>query len=569
MQRGTPFVFHATVYAARPILRKGDGYIDPMVTPNAAGASVRIASGTLLSRMLGLGRSMLLVAAIGSTGIAADAFGTASQVTNVIYTLVATGVLSSVLVPQLTRASLRADGGAEYVNKLITLTLTGSVALCALIAALLPLLMGWLGSQWSAPGQLGLATGFAFWLLPQIIFFALYTVLGEVLNSRSRFGPYAWTPVLNNVVSIGGLVVFLWLMGADPNGQRTVANWPAGGTALLAGAATLGVALQAITLFAFLRGAGVTFRPDFNFRGTGLGVTARLGGWTFLGVLVSQIIALLLNQAMNRAAGNEAGIAAWQLASLVTVLPHSIIVISLVTSRFTRMSVAAERGDTRPFKRDFVTLSRLTVVAITFCAVVIAVLAGPITRVLMSGARVESLYPVMIVVACHATGAVAFSLLFVFNRAFFAYSNTRSPFLIQLVIAIGSLATIATSFMLPSGTATAFITLGTNLLFWIQLVITFLVLRRRLGRIGGRSIARALVQCMAGGLLALGAGIALLQAFGGITVGSFALSGVLPALVSAISIVSLMGIVYAGALFALKNEEMRGAWACMRRRLEK
>lgn len=520
---------------------------------------MRIASGTLLSRILGLARSMLLVAAIGSTGIAANAFGTASQVTNVIYTLVATGVLSSVLVPQLTRAHLRKGGGADYVNKLITLTLCGSVALCVGIAALLPAVMGWLGGHWSAPGQLALATGFAFWLLPQIVFFALYTVLGEVLNSRSRFGPYAWTPVLNNVVAIAGLIVFLWLMGSDPDGLRTAASWPPGGAALLAGTATLGVAVQAVTLFFFLRGAGIAFRLDFHFRGTGLGTTAKLGGWTFLGVLVSQLVALLLNQAMNRAAGNEAGIAAWQLASLVTVLPHSIVVISLVTSRFTRMSVAAGQGDTLGFRADLAALSRLTVLAITFCAVVIAVLAGPITRILMSGASTESLYPVMIVLVCHAIGAVAFSVLFVLNRGFFAYSDTRTPFLIQLGIGACSLAAVAVSLLLPSSRVTAFITLGTNLLFWLQLVVTFLVLRRRLGGIGGRSIARASAQSAAAGLLAMCAGAALLHGFGGITPGSPVLSGALPALASSVAVAALMGAVYVGALFVCRNAELRVA----------
>ena len=537
-----------------------------MATDSAARASVWIASGTLLSRVLGLVRSMVLVAAIGATGVAANAFSTASQVTNVVYTLVATGVLTSVLVPQLTRARLREDGGADYVNKLITLALCGSLAVCAVVAALLPALMGVLGASWQDPGQLALATGFAFWLLPQIVFFTLYTVLGEVLNSRSHFGPYAWTPVLNNVVSIAGLAVFIWFLGADADGQRVSGEWPVGGTALLAGTATLGVALQALVLFVFLRRAGVSFRPDFRFRGTGLGATAKLGGWTFLGVLVSQVVALALNQAMNRAAGNEAGIAVWQLVSLVTVLPHSIIVMSLVASRFTRMSVAAERGDTGAIRSDLSLVSRLTVVSITLIAVVIAVLAGPITRILMAKASVEQLYPVMAVLLCHVTGAVAFSVLFVLNRGFYAYSDTRSPFVIQSAIAVCSLAAIAASFAVPSSAATAFITLATNLLFWVQLAVTFFVLRRRLGGVGGRAIGRAWWQSAVAGAGSAVAGAWALHALGGITTESWALSGLGAAVLTCVAVAALMTAVYAGALLLLRNAEVRQTWSLVARR---
>ena len=51
-----------------------------------------------------------------------------------------------------------------------------------------------------------LATAFAYWCLPQLFFYGLYSLLGEVLNARSAFGPFMWAPVLNNIVAIAGLV---------------------------------------------------------------------------------------------------------------------------------------------------------------------------------------------------------------------------------------------------------------------------------------------------------------------------------------------------------------------------
>src|SRR5690606_37701968 len=60
---------------------------------------------------------------------------------------------------------------------------------------------------------IALATAFAYWCLPQILFYALYSLLGEVLNARKVFGPFTWAPVVNNIVAIAGLIVFSALFG--------------------------------------------------------------------------------------------------------------------------------------------------------------------------------------------------------------------------------------------------------------------------------------------------------------------------------------------------------------------
>jgi putative peptidoglycan lipid II flippase len=74
---------------------------------------------------------------------------------------------------------------------------------------------------WSSD-QLALATAFAYWCLPQLFFYGLYSLLGEVLNARSKFGPYMWAPVLNNIVAIIGMGAFIWQFGLDPTGQQSV-----------------------------------------------------------------------------------------------------------------------------------------------------------------------------------------------------------------------------------------------------------------------------------------------------------------------------------------------------------
>ena len=117
---------------------------EPSAAPAGLGrASAMLASGTIVSRILGFIRVVVLAAAIGqASSAAADAFGVANQLPNSIYALVAGGVLSAVLVPQIVRAGLHADGGQLFINRIITfgvviflaVTLVATLAAPALIS---------------------------------------------------------------------------------------------------------------------------------------------------------------------------------------------------------------------------------------------------------------------------------------------------------------------------------------------------------------------------------------------------------------------------------------------------
>ena len=112
---------------------------EPSAAPAGLGrASAMLASGTIVSRILGFIRVVVLAAAIGQASSAtADAFGVANQLPNSIYALVAGGVLSAVLVPQIVRAGLHADGGQLFINRIITLgvVIFLAVTLVATLAA--------------------------------------------------------------------------------------------------------------------------------------------------------------------------------------------------------------------------------------------------------------------------------------------------------------------------------------------------------------------------------------------------------------------------------------------------
>ena len=517
-------------------------------------AGLWIASGTLTSRVLGLVRAMVLAYAIGSIGFGANAFANAGKVPNTVYTLIATGALTAVLVPQITKAALAADGGARYINKLITLALVGSGAIMVIAGVFTPPLISWLGSSWSAD-QVELATVFAFWLLPQILFYSLYTVLGEVLNARSLFGPYAWSPVLNNVLNIAGLIGFVVIFGADPDGVAGAGRWDLLGIALVAGSATLGVASQALILFAFWRRAGLTFRIDFGFRGIGLGTMGKVAGWTFLTVLLTQAVGLFNTRVMNLAGSGEAGLAAAELAGLIFVLPHSIITISLVTARFTRMSENVHAENFAAFTSDITSSARLVGFSMMFFTAAMLVLAFPLIRLIQPGATYGVVSTVSVVLIANLIGLLPFSLLFVLNRGFFALSDTRTPFFIA--VGQSALTILAAIFCttLPSEMITATLTGVISSLFVLQMLATFLLLRRRVGILGGRGILGGIAQNLVAAVVAALAGWGVLGLLGGIEPEALAMRSFLGAFIACAIVTVAMAVVYGLILLVMRNRE--------------
>ena len=255
---------------------------------SVAKSSMLMASGTILSRVLGFARAVLIAAAIGVTTNAADAFGVANQLPNNVYAIIVGGVLNAVLVPQIVKARAHKDGGKGYIDRLLTFILTIFFAVSVISTIAAPVLVSLYTKDWSGP-QLALATAFAYWCLPQLFFYGLYSLLGEVLNARSAFGPFMWAPVLNNIVGLLGLVAFIVIFGADPTGAHAVETWSADKIALLAGSATLGVASQAfILLFAWKR-IGLKLNLNFKWRGFGLGPALKAASWSLGMVIVTQI----------------------------------------------------------------------------------------------------------------------------------------------------------------------------------------------------------------------------------------------------------------------------------------
>lgn len=520
-------------------------------------SSAVMAAGTATSRGLGFLRAVVLATAIGVTVPSANAFDVANKIPNILYLLIAGGILNAVLVPQIVRASRAPDGGQEFVNRLLTLALSVLVGLTVVLTLAVPLLVNLYARPFQGPTA-ALAVGFAYWCLPQVLFYGLYTVLGQVLNARGSFGPYMWAPVVNNVIGIAGLLAFIAVYGSGTDGQHDPQSWTPEKIALIAGTATLGVVVQALVLVVPLRRLGFTFSPRWGLRGAGLGSARTVAMWTFAAVLVGQLGFITTSNVAARASSladqagdlSIAGNSAYTNAYLLFMLPHSLVAVSVVTALFTRLSHAATENDVSRVRADLSTGLRIVGVVSVLATVGLVVLADAAGTVIAGDA--EPGRAVGRVAAAMVLGLVPFSATYLLQRVFYAYEDARTPFLVQVpVVAVMVVGNVLSATLLDARWMVVGVGLSMSLGHFVGCAVAATLLRRRIGRLDGHRVVRTHVRLLLAGIVAglVGWGVTSLMA--GLTVSGRG-EAALVVLVGG----SVISLVYLAGLKVLRVDEL-------------
>ena len=533
-------------------------------------SSMILASGTVVSRVLGFISAIILARTLGTVGAGADTFALANQLPNNIYAIVAGGVLSAVLVPHIVKAGLDKDGGQSFVNKIVTLGFVIFLAVAILATLLAPALValysqsGGEGGRGFSAEEIALAVAFAYWCLPQVLFYALYSLLSEVLNARKVFGPFTWAPALNNIVAMTGLVAFSVLFPGVNTADAL--EWTPAMVTVLAGSATAGVAAQALILFLFWRKAGLTFRADFRWRGVGLGRTGRAVSWMFGMILVTQIAGVVQANVASLAAGGDApSLAILRFSWLIFMLPHSVVAVSLATTYFTRMSTHARDGNLSAVRSDFLeSVSRIGFFMVLASAGLIVV-SLPFAR--QFGGEPDSIRAMALVIALYSLGLVAFSVLFVVQRVFYALEDTRTPFFLQVVQATIFIALALGVATLPVGQIAWGLALSASIAGGIQTLVALIVLRRKLGELSLKPLIVNFAKFALAALPASAAGLGLLLGWGEADGGAYLSESALWSGVVMGGITVAMVLVYGGVSLLLRSEDARAVTGPVLRRL--
>jgi putative peptidoglycan lipid II flippase len=463
--------------------------------PSLGRASGLMALANLASRVTGFLRQVALVAVLGVTALS-DAYTVSNTLPNIVYELLVGGVLSSVLIPLLVRSQADdADGGVVYTRRL--LTLGGVVLLVVTALALLaaPLLTSLYLADARDPRTYPLALELAYLLLPQILFYGVGAILGAVLNSKGAFGPFAWAPVLNNVVVLAMFAVYLLV----PDEQRLL---------VLGVGTTLGIVAQTVVLVPALRRVGFRYRPVWGWDPR-LSAAGGLAGWAvlyafigFLGYLVTTKIAV---------ASSTGGPTIYTNAWLLLQVPYGILGVSVLTALMPRMSRAAAAGRHDDVVSDLSLGTRLAAVFLLPVSALITAF-GPEIGVALFGLRADNLDGARTIGAAltvSAFGLFPYAVQLLQMRVFYAMTDSRTPTLVQLfTVAVKIALMLLCPVLLAPQDVVLGLVVANSLSFVAGALLGQVLLRRRLGRLPRRAILstalRTLVAAVIGAAAARG-----------------------------------------------------------------
>lgn len=477
--------------------------------------SLIMASGTAASRVTGQIRTILLAWALGTTGYAANAYQAGSMIPQVIYTLVSGGIFNAVLVPQIVR-TLKAKDAETKLNKLITLAITMLLTVAILMALCTPLLTRLYVN--GGPETMALATSFTLWCMPQIFFYGLYTVIGQILAAKDHFTAYAWSSVGANIISCIGFGTFIALFGRAT--EHPLDFWTADKIALTAGTWTLGVAFQALVLFMPLTKIGLKYRPQFGLRGIGLRSMGPVAAWSVGIVVIDQLANIVITRTSTNAPMlaqqqfginplDVAGNASYQNAYTIYMLPYSLIAVSLATAIFPKISRAVADHNIAEARTDLSQAMRNMGVIMCYFSVAFVVMPVPIILALLPSVSVKEAILMAGPLIALGVGLPFASAYLIIQRTFYAFEDGKSPFIFMLfAMGIQAIGVIIGAKLLPPTEWTTMIGTVGAISYILPIPILYVMLRKRFeNNIDGLRIAISYIKSISAAATAMFIGV--------------------------------------------------------------
>ncbi|MBQ0752662.1 MAG: murein biosynthesis integral membrane protein MurJ [Gammaproteobacteria bacterium] len=420
---------------------------------------------TLLSRVLGLARDVVLARLLGASA-GTDAFFVAFRIPNFLRRLFAEGAFNQAFIPVLSEYKNNGVAGAvqALINRvagtlgvaLLLVTMVGVVGAPVLITLFAP-------GFGDDPAKRALAVEMLRLTFPYLFFIALTAFSGAILNTWNRFAVPAFTPVLLNICLIGAALLLAPMFA---EGRMAVA--------LAWGVLAAGV-VQLTFQLPFLAQLGLLPKPTMAWQDPGVRRILALMAPAIFGVSVSQIN-LLLDTVL--ASLLETGSVTWLYYSdRLVELPLGIFAIAIGTVILPSLSKKHAAATPEAFSQTLDWALRLVLLVGVPAAVALAVIASPLLSTLFqygefSGNDVLRASQSLM---AYSVGLVAFMLIKVLAPGYFARQDTRTPVRIGIIAMV---ANMAFNLMLVWHFYHAGLALATSLSAWLNAVLLYQGLRK-------------------------------------------------------------------------------------------
>lgn len=446
----------------------------------AARPEVAISAWNAVSRATGFVRVLAVGAALGTTFLG-NTYQSANLVSNVLFEVLAAGLLSAPLVPAFVRLfdSGRGDDAERLAGALLgpMLVLLGAVALVLAVAGpqVMDLLTVGVADNGVRAAERRLGAFLLWFFLPQLLLYAVGAVATAVLNARRLFSAGAMAPIANNLVVIATMVAFMTVGPSVPSLRLAT-----GEKLLLALGTTGGVLAMTLVPVLRLRSVGVRLRPRIDWEAPGLRAvtrTALWGGVLLAGTQVMVAVTLVLS---NRV---EGGVVAYQIAFTFFLLPFALITHPFMTAAYPTLSTLAHAGEWTQFRSETGAVLTRVLALVVPASLVLAVVAEPLLGLVRLGAmdRADAAF-VGRVLAAYALGLAGYSAFQLLARAFTAAGDARVPALVGLAVTGAGVALmIVASAVVDGQDRVAVLGLAHAAVLTVGAVVLHVLLSRRVG----------------------------------------------------------------------------------------
>jgi putative peptidoglycan lipid II flippase len=496
---------------------KGTVLADPglgsRLGPGIARGAFVVASLTIVSRILGLVRTLVFSQTVGATCLG-TAYVTANQVPDLLYNLILGGALGSVLVPVLARSAERAAVDpaekarvGQITSAMLSWTVVIVVPLTLAIAAaagpIASLLIPANAHTACVRAEMVTTTGTMLRVFaPQALLYGLSVVLYGVLQSYRRFAAPSIGPGISSLVLIACYLAFVPLDKGLP-----LSRLPVSAELVLSVGTTLGIAALVVVAIPPTWRLRLRLRPVLRFPP---GVARRAGGLALVGVI--ELVAIDLSGVVGIALANGRGqtgaLVTYNYASQVFSTISAVLVLSIVTSAFPVLS--ARHGP--DFDRTSAGSTRAVVLTSWLGTAVIAAIAVPAAHVL---AKQPDQVPQLIwAFALFAPGLAGIAVIANLSRVMFVIRRLK----VAAVALAGSwllviVADVVLTQLVPARLVPAALALGTTIGQTVVAIPMVFLTRRICGPAAVRGVSHAalagLAACAAGAAVGLAVSLAV------------------------------------------------------------
>ncbi len=427
-----------------------------------------VGSITILSRVLGFVRDVLIAAVLG-TSYVADAFFVAFRVPNMFRRLFAEGAFDAAFIPLFAKR-LHGDG-PKLAQVFAGQALAGLTLMLVVFTVLAEIVMPWLMLLLAPgfardPAKFDLAVMLARISLPYLVCMSLVALYTGVLNALGRFAIAALAPTLLNVV----LIIVLLVLVAFGGSQTTA------GIALAWAIVASGVLQVIVVAIAATRiGMRVPIErprltPEMQRLMTLAAPGVIAGGMAQLTMVISTIIATLQDRVVS-----------WiYYAERIFQLPLGVIGVAIGVVLLPDLSHKLRSGDHDAVLASENRALEFALLLTVPAAIALAVASGPIMRVLFergafTAADTEASAAML---SALALGLPAYVVIKVLHPSYFAREDTKTP---MIYAGIAMISTAVLSFILFLAIGPTGIAIATMLSGWINVGLLVLTLRRRDG----------------------------------------------------------------------------------------